>query len=68
MRITKLGKNPIAKQGAAKIHKRPFPNHNNDGGKGQVLMVFYAEKEIEGDTSMEPDSEPDHDRMAQQVK
>lgn len=47
----------LKNEGALNIHERPFPNHYSGKGKGQVLMV-----------SMQPECEPDLDKMAQQEK
>lgn len=43
------------------MHERPFPNHNNNKGKGHAMMVSAPVN-----TSLE--GEPDFDKMAERVQ
>lgn len=58
----------IQNEGARNIHKRPFSNHNNDGDKRQVMMVFAWKKSIEEYVPMLFEIKPNIDKMAQQTK
>lgn len=51
-------------EGAPNIHERLFPNHHNNKGKGHVLMVFPLKKRCRRDVSMQPEREPDLEKMA----
>lgn len=42
----------LQNKGALKIDKRPLPNHGNDRGQGQVLMVSTSGRDIEGGVLM----------------
>lgn len=55
-------------EGACNVHERPFMNHNNDRGKGQVMMVYASERDIREDVPIQPEGDPDLDMMAQRVQ
>lgn len=55
-------------EGDFNVHERPFPNHNNDRGKWQVMMVSAIEKDTEEDVRMQPEGKPDLNKMAQWIQ
>lgn len=52
------------KAGDRNGHEQAFPNHNNNGGKRQVMMVSTLEKSIEEEVPMHPESKSDLDKKA----
>lgn len=56
-------------EGARNIHEHPFCSHNNKGkGKWHMMMVSYTKRNAEGDVPMQPEGEPNLDKIAQQVQ
>lgn len=48
-------------EGIRNVHERPY---NSNGGKGQVMIVLDSGKSIEADVPMQPEGEPNLDKMA----
>lgn len=36
----------LQNHGARNVHEKPSPNHNNDQGKGQVMMLSTSDKNL----------------------
>lgn len=48
---------------ALNIHECHFLYHNNNKVKGEVLIVSTSKRDAKGDISMQPEVEPNLDRM-----
>lgn len=44
----------LFQEGAVNINDLPFPKHH-EMGKGQVMMAFHAEMEVNGDETPQPE-------------
>lgn len=61
---TPSGGDYILDEGALNIHEQPFSNYDCNLAKGQVMMAFASEKDTREDSAMQPEDEPDLNRMA----
>lgn len=65
----KAGEILFQNEGTVNMHECPFPTTTTmTGAKGHVMMASHAERDKERDTLMQPESEPDLDRMVERVQ
>lgn len=46
------GETIFQNEGDLNIHEQPFPTHDNDRGKGQVIDVSTSDRDVGGDLPM----------------